>query len=98
MIAYETGYRTLVTPHFYLDLALFYNDYNDLYSFQVGAPFLETSPTPVHAILPLLTSNGIKGTTKGFEVAPDWKPVNWWELKSLLFLLGYAIGKQAGEQ
>jgi len=82
LLAYETGYRTLVTSHLYLDLALFYNNYNDLYSFQVGAPFLETSPTPVHAILPLLTSNGIKGTTKGFEIAPDWKPSSRWELRA----------------
>jgi iron complex outermembrane recepter protein len=81
LIGYETGFRTLATSHFYLDLALFYNDYRDLYSFQVGAPFLETSPAPEHAIIPLLTSNGIRGTTKGFEVTPDWKPVSWWELK-----------------
>ena len=82
LIAYETGYRTLLTSHFYIDLALFYNDYNDLYSFQVGAPFLEASPLPVHAIIPLLTSNGIRGTTKGFEMAPDWKPSRWWELRT----------------
>ena len=82
LIAYETGFRTLVASHLYLDLALFYNDYRDLYSFQVGAPFVEGSPPPQHAIIPLLTSNGIRGSVKGFEVAPDWKPVSWWELKT----------------
>lgn len=81
LIAYEAGFRTLITPKAYVDIALFYNDYHDLYSFQVDAPFLETAPTPVHAILPLLTSNGIKGGGMGFEVAPDWKPTNWWELR-----------------
>jgi iron complex outermembrane receptor protein len=96
LIAYETGYRTLVSSHFYLDLALFYNDYNDLYSFQVGAPFLETSPLPVHAILPLLTSNGIRGTTKGFEVTPDWKPVSWWELKPSYSYLEMQTENRAG--
>jgi iron complex outermembrane receptor protein len=82
LIAYETGYRRLVTPHCYVDVALFYNNYDDLYSFQVGAPFLETSPAPAHAVIPLLTSNGIQGNTKGFEVSPDWKPVNGWELRA----------------
>lgn len=82
LIAYEAGYRTLVSSHLYLDVALFYNDYRDIYSFQVGAPFLEPLPPPAHAILPLLTSNGIRGTTKGFEVTPDWKPSSWWELKA----------------
>ena len=78
---YEAGYRALAISSLYLDVALFYNNYNDIYSFQVGAPFLEATPTPVHAIIPLLTSNGIEGNTKGFEVAPDWKPVSWWELR-----------------
>jgi iron complex outermembrane recepter protein len=81
LIAYEAGYRTLVRSHFYVDLALFFNDYNDLYSFQVEAPFLETTPTPVHAVLPLLTSNGIHGNTKGFEIMPDWKPLSWWQFR-----------------
>ncbi len=82
LLAYEAGFRTLLTAHFYLDVALFYNHYNDLYSFQVGSFFLETSPLPVHAVLPLLTSNGVRGNTKGFEVTPDWKPSRWWELKT----------------
>lgn len=81
LLGYEAGYRALITSHFYLDIALFHNNYNDIYSFQVGAPFLEASPLPAHAIIPLLTSNGIRGTTKGFEVAPDWKPTSWWELR-----------------
>ena len=81
LLGYETGYRSLLVSRLYLDVALFYNDYNDIYSFQVGTPFLEASPLPVHAIIPLLTSNGIKGTTKGFEVGPEWKPVSWWELR-----------------
>jgi iron complex outermembrane recepter protein len=81
LLAYEAGYRALAVSGLYVDVALFYNQNNDVYSFQVGAPFLEESPAPVHAILPLLTSNGIKGPAKGFEMAPDWKPVNWWELR-----------------
>jgi iron complex outermembrane receptor protein len=81
LLGYEAGYRALITSHFYLDVAAFHNNYKDVYSFQVGAPFLQTSPLPAHAIIPLLTSNGIRGTTKGFEVAPDWKPTSWWELR-----------------
>ncbi len=96
LIAYETGYRRLVTPHCYVDVALFYNDYNDLYSFQVGAPFLETSPAPDHAVIPLLTSNGIKGTTKGIEVSPDWKPVNGWELRASYSYLDMELENKPG--
>ncbi|MGH9727869.1 MAG: TonB-dependent receptor plug domain-containing protein [Candidatus Acidiferrales bacterium] len=91
LIAYEAGYRTLVGPKLYLDIAVFHNDYNDVYSFQVGAPFLEVSPTPVHAVIPLLTSNGIEGETNGFELAPDWKPTSWWELKPSYSFLSMAL-------
>jgi iron complex outermembrane receptor protein len=95
LVAYETGYRRLVTPHCYVDVALFYNQYNDLYSFQVGTFFLETSPAPVHAVLPLLTSNGIHGTTKGFELSPDWKPVNGWELRASYSYLDMGLENRA---
>jgi iron complex outermembrane receptor protein len=95
LIAYETGYRRLITAHCYVDVALFYNDYNDLYSFQVGAPFLEASPAPVHAIIPLLTSNGIQGNTKGFEVSPDWKPVKGWELRASYSYLDMELENKA---
>jgi iron complex outermembrane receptor protein len=95
LITYETGYRRLVTSHCYVDVALFYNDYNDLYSFQVGAPFLEASPAPAHAVIPLLTSNGIQGNTKGFEVSPDWKPVNGWELRASYSYLDMELENKA---
>jgi len=89
------GYRKLVTPHCYVDVALFYNNYNDLYSFQVGAPFLEASPAPAHAVIPLLTSNGIHGNTKGFEVSPDWKPVKGWELRASYSYLDMELENKA---
>jgi iron complex outermembrane recepter protein len=75
---------------------MFHNDYNDLSSFQVGAPFLEPTPTPVHAILPLLTSNGIHGTTNGFEIASDWRPATWWELKGSYAYLTMDLENNAG--
>jgi len=96
LYGYEAGYRTLVTPHFSIDLALFHNNYNYLSSFQVGSFFLETAPLPVHAVLPLLTTNGIKGTTNGIEVAPDWRPTRWWELKGSYSYLSMDLQKRTG--
>ncbi len=82
LIGYEAGYRALLAADFYLDVAVFHNNYSNLSSFQVGAPFLELLPAPAHAIIPLLTENGIKGATNGFEISPHWKPAKWWELKA----------------
>jgi iron complex outermembrane recepter protein len=81
LTAYETGFRSSLKRDFYLDIALFYNAYADLSSYQVGGFFFEPTPTPAHAVLPLVTSNGIKGRGYGVEVSPDWKPVPWWELR-----------------
>ena len=26
-------------------------------------------------------ANGIRGTTDGVEIAPTWKPTDWWQIK-----------------
>jgi iron complex outermembrane receptor protein len=96
LIGSEAGYRALVTPNFYLDVVMFHNDYNYLSSFQVGTPFLEASPTPVHAIIPILTRNGIKGVTNGFELAPHWKPTKWGELKVSYSYLNMELEERSG--
>jgi iron complex outermembrane receptor protein len=81
LVAYETGYRRLITPSLYLDVAAFHNDYNYLYSYTTAPPFLETFPLPLRVIIPLIISNGIKGATDGFELAPSWQVTQRWRLK-----------------
>jgi len=39
LLGYEAGYRTLVNPKLYIDIAGFYNNYNHLLSIEPGAPF-----------------------------------------------------------
>jgi len=81
LVGYEAGYRTLVKPKFYVDIAAFYNNYNHLLSVEPGVPFSETSPAPPHTVLPFFFRNGLLGKTSGFEIAPDWTPVSWWRLR-----------------
>jgi iron complex outermembrane receptor protein len=50
----------------------------------------------VHAIIPLLTSNGIKGTTRGIELSPDWKPVTGWELRASYSYLEMELENKPG--
>jgi len=78
---YEIGYRRLLGPNLYLDIAGFFNHYSDLFSEDItGAPFLETSPPPPHLLLPADFGNGLLGTTRGVEIAPQWKPMPFWRL------------------
>ena len=96
LVAFEAGYRALMTDRFHIDVAMFHNNYDDLSSFQVGTFFLEPTPVPVHAVLPLLTSNGIRGTTDGFELAADWRPATWWELKGSYAYLTMGLETKPG--
>jgi iron complex outermembrane recepter protein len=75
---YEAGYRRLLSSKLYVDIAGFHNRYNNLESIDSALPVLETSPSPAQFVIPLYLGNGWYGSTNGFEIAPDWRPVTWW--------------------
>jgi iron complex outermembrane recepter protein len=78
----ELGFRQLVGQKIYVDIAGFYNHYHDLFDEEiVGAAFLETTPAPPHLLLPAQFGNGLLGTTKGIEIAPEWRPAKSWRLR-----------------
>ena len=80
---YEIGYRRLLLSRFYFDLTGFYNHYHDLFSEDIaGAPYLELTPAPAHYLLPAEFGNGLLGTTKGVEFAPEWNPTSFWRLRA----------------
>jgi iron complex outermembrane receptor protein len=66
LIAYEAGYRLQPGFNLSLDLAVFYNDYDDTYTITQIAP---TSPD-------LTFLNGTKGDSHGLEAVVDWKPTD----------------------
>jgi iron complex outermembrane receptor protein len=41
---------------------------------------VETNPSPTHLLLPADFGNGLLGTTEGVEIAPEWRPTNYWRL------------------
>ncbi|MGH9716647.1 MAG: TonB-dependent receptor plug domain-containing protein [Candidatus Acidiferrales bacterium] len=80
---WEIGYRRMVGQTLYFDLSTFYNHYGNLFSEDIiGGPYLETNPSPPHMLIPADFGNGLVGTTKGFEIAPDWNPVPFWRLSA----------------
>ncbi len=80
LIGYEAGYRSLLTPRLYVDWAGYYNRYRDLEGYTPGTLSVENSPID-YEVLDVSFANAIKGSTGGFEIAPDWKPTTWIELK-----------------
>jgi iron complex outermembrane recepter protein len=81
LLGTEVGYRQLLARNFYFDIATFRNDYNDLYGYGPGTEYVETFPSPAHIILQVPLANALKGDTSGGEIAPDWKPSDWFEVK-----------------
>ena len=97
MIGWEAGYRQLFKPKLYMDLSLFHNQYDDLESY--GEPiFTITSPTQPYpyTYLNAMYANGVKGVTDGLELAPDWKPFSWLDLRGTYSHLHMALHSKAG--
>lgn len=94
---YELGYRRLMQRNIYVDIASFYNRYDDLFSQEItGPPFLETNPAPTHVLLPAQFGNGLFGSTTGVEVAPEWRPTEAWRLRGAYSYLNMRVEKDPG--
>lgn len=69
LIAYEAGARWVATPRFSADLALFYNDYDDLRSAEANPPFGRFG-------------NGVEGRGTGAELSLAWQPLHTVDLRA----------------
>jgi iron complex outermembrane receptor protein len=98
LIAYELGYRVQPTEALFLDTAVFYNDYDNLLSLEFGTPFLETSPSPPHAVVPVFISNGMRAHVRGAEVACEWRPATRWLLNGSYSYLSMDLFPASGSK
>ena len=80
LIAYELGYRVQATTKLTLDAALYYNDYDKLRQTATGDPIAVGTP-PTHLVLPVTATNDTQGEVYGFELAADWRPMEWLRLQ-----------------
>ncbi|MEG7524661.1 MAG: TonB-dependent receptor [Chromatiales bacterium] len=74
LLAYETGYRIQPRENISFDLALFYNDYDNIQNFQ--------SLDPLNPLADLQYDNNISAHSYGVELAVDWRALEWWRLQS----------------
>jgi iron complex outermembrane receptor protein len=71
LLAYELGYRVQPRTGLVVDLAAFYNVYDDLRSYEPAAP---------PAVFPYHFANKLKGDTWGLEGRVSWQAAPWWRL------------------
>ena len=74
--AWELGYRVKPATNLSFDLALFYNDYDQLRTIEPGVPVFEGT----HVVQPVYFQSDLKGTTYGLELASIWQPLECWQL------------------
>lgn len=98
LTGYEAGYRSLIRPRLYLDVAAFHNDYNYLESVGAASIFFEDSPPPLRLVVQVPFANGIMGSSDGFEMAPDWKPNRRWELKGSVAYVHMDLRRRPGSE
>ncbi len=70
LLAYELGYRIQPLENLSVDLTAFYNDYEDLLTF-------ETTDTASFSF-----DNKMSGHARGGEIAIDWRPSIWWRIQA----------------
>jgi iron complex outermembrane recepter protein len=80
LLAYEAGYRRMLTPRLSVDIAAYYNDYDNQDSGEPQALFTEATPAPPHAVVSTIEQNLIYGETHGAEVSARWKASDRWML------------------
>jgi len=95
LIGWEAGYRQLLGRQFYIDLAAFHNQYDDLESFGAVTLTFPTAPYP-HTLVTEYFDNGLRGVSDGIEIAPDWKPFNWLDLRGSYSYLNIHVHSKPG--
>jgi iron complex outermembrane receptor protein len=86
VVAYELGQRGEWGKRLTFDLATFYNHYTDRHTQEPGVPFFETTPPPLHLVLPTVTMSNISGETHGIEAFSQLKVTRFWSLS-----MGYSL-------
>jgi len=82
-----------------IDLALFYNDYDDLESFEPEAPALVTdSAGNTFVEVPFRIDNLLDGETYGAELTLDLRPIEDWRIVCSYSLLEMNLSRTGGSQ
>jgi iron complex outermembrane receptor protein len=95
LVGLEAGYRRLMAPSFYVDVTAFHNTYANLSSFAAPDLSIQLSPIP-HLLLTTQYENGIRATSDGLEIAPDWRPRSWARVRGSYSLVSLDASARAG--
>lgn len=103
MNGYEAGYRAVLRKNVSLDISTFWNHYHNLLSQDVltinvpetTLPFPDPAPTAPHTIITAQFQNDFYGFTTGTEIAPEWRPTEYWRLRASYSFLNMNLSRAA---
>ncbi|MCB0072661.1 MAG: TonB-dependent receptor, partial [Caldilineaceae bacterium] len=78
LVAYEAGLRSRPFERLALDVAVYYNDYDDLRT--VDGDSFRIAPDGSHAIVSTAFNNNAEGDAYGAEIGADWLVRDGWRL------------------
>ncbi len=80
LTAWEAGYRIQPRDWLSVDMAAFFNRYDDLRTIEPGAPFPDPAAPAGRLVTPLWIDNRMSGEIYGAEMAVHFQPRPWWSL------------------
>ena len=86
IVSYELGYRAQLSQYFKFDISAFYNDYDDLRTFEAKDNFVLQNP--LRLIVPIEFDNKMKGYSYGLDLSANWFIQSWWNVNA-----GYSYSK-----
>ena len=97
LIGWSAGFRQLLWSKLYFDVAAFHNQYDNIESYNnpIFTVTFPTTPYPYES-LNVQFANGLRGVSDGLEIAPDWKPVSWFEMRGNFSHVHVALHSKAG--
>lgn len=78
LMAYEVGYRAVVTSDFKFDLSTFFNQERSLIGLTPGEPSLSEAQGAPHLLVPASFQNNSNMDTFGSELVADWQICSRW--------------------
>lgn len=80
LLACELGYRTMLGDRVSLDIAAYYNIYDNITTQEPADPFYEETPGPAHMVVPTKFGNKGEADVYGAEIAANFKLMKGWRV------------------
>lgn len=83
LVAYEAGYRHIASKKLSFDLALFYNDYEELKTVEPSQETTLSTSVGDIQVQTYTVANNSSGSTWGGELVANFLPTDWWRMQGV---------------